>query len=448
MRKTLAVLVSLCLVLAACGTDDGAATTTLDGGRESSTVPDEATTTSVAVTSTIGDDGGGEPVSLTFWHYWDGLNGEVIAELAQRYADETGVTVEPVFFGYGDLLTKLLATAGGGERPDMAIADLVWMPGLAESGTLVSLDEMISSASVDVDDFYEELLDINRYDGQLFGLPVSTNNLELFYNKDLFEAAGLDPDAPPTSWDELAQTSSACADAESGRTGMELFTEPGEGLTWQFQVYLWQAGGEFLNEDLTAAAFNSPEGEQALQYWLDLIDSGGSSLAPWGQFGQGAACMVMDGSWMVGIWSADPPFDFGTASMPYPSDGSMATNMGGEQGFIMAEDSDLQQAAFDFLAWFTSPEIQVEWDQQTGFMPVRATVAEDPSYLGYIESSEPRYLPFVENQQFARSRPATPDYAEISDAFSRELEVALLGEATAAEALSAAESAVNAILGG
>jgi ABC-type glycerol-3-phosphate transport system substrate-binding protein len=73
--------------------------------------------------------------------------------------------------------------------------------------------------------------------------------------------------------------------------------------------------------------------------------------------------MVMDGSWMVGIWSAEPPFDFGTATMPYPSDGTMATNMGGEQGFVMAEDPAAQQAAFDFLAWFTSPEVQVEWDE-------------------------------------------------------------------------------------
>jgi len=441
MRRAMGLIAVLSLVLAACATDAGDGTTTVPEAEAPTTTAesDGATTTTGEVAA---------PESLTFWHYWDGLNGEVVTELAARYAEETGVTVEPAFFGYGDLLTKLQATGGGGERPDLAIADLVWMPSLAESGTLVDLDDFVAGAGVDLDDFYPELLSINQYDGQLFGLPVSTNNLELFYNKELFAAAGLDPEAAPASWDELQEAATACADASSGRTGMELFTEPGEGLTWQFQVYLWQAGGEFLNDDLTAAAFNSPEGESALQYWLDLIDSGGSSVAPWGQFGQGAACMVMDGSWMVGIWSAEPPFDFGTATMPYPSDGTMATNMGGEQGFVMAEDPAAQQAAFDFLAWFTSSEVQVEWDQRTGFMPVRASVAEDPAYLEYIESNEPRYLPFVENQQFARSRPAVPEYPELSDAFSRELERALLGEATAAEALAAAETAVNTILGG
>jgi multiple sugar transport system substrate-binding protein len=445
MRRLQVVVVLLALVLAACGGETGAETTTSGPEVVETTGGGEPTTTAGEAPATTGAPA---VETLTFWHYWDGLNGEVITELADRYSTETGVTVEPAFFGYGDLLTKLQTSAGGGERPDVAVADLVWMPGLAESGTLVALDDFVAESDVDIDDFYSELLDINRYDGQLFGLPVSTNNLEMFYNKELFEAAGLDPETPPTSWDELAEAAGACADPAAGRTGMELFTEPGEGLTWQYQVYLWQAGGEFLTEDLTAAAFSSPEGEEALQYGLDLIDSGGSTVAPWGQFGQGAACMVMDGSWMVGIWSAEPPFDFGTATMPYPADGTMATNMGGEQGFIMAEDPAAQQAAFDFLAWLTSPEIQVEWDQRTGFMPVRASVAEDPAYLEHIETTEPRYLPFVENQQFARSRPAVPEYSELSDAFSRELEAALLGEATAAEALAAAETAVNSILGG
>ncbi|HLF43006.1 MAG TPA: ABC transporter substrate-binding protein [Acidimicrobiia bacterium] len=439
-KRGLVLTVALLLVLAACGEEDAETPQTTEPASSPTSTEAE-----VGATTTVG---AAEPQTITFWHYWDGLNGEVIAELAARYAEETGVTVEPTFFGYGDLLTKLLTTGGGAEGPDLAIADLVWMPKLAESGALVALDEYVDAGGVDVDDFYSELLGINRYGGQLYGLPVSTNNLELFYNKALFESAGLDPESPPTNWDELRTAAAACADPGSGVTGMELYTEPGEGLTWQFQVYLWQAGGEFLNDDLTAAAFNSPEGAAALQYWVDLIDSGESGVVPWGQFGQGAACMAMDGSWMVGIWSADPPFEFGTASMPYPSDGNMATNMGGEQGFIMATDPAVQQAAFDFLAWFTSPEIQVEWDQRTGFMPVRASVAEDPDYLSYIESNEPRYLPFVESQQYARSRPAVSVYPEISDAFSRELERALLGDASVAEALAAAETAVNELLGG
>jgi multiple sugar transport system substrate-binding protein len=228
---------------------------------------------------------------------------------------------------------------------------------------------------------------------------------------------------------------------------MELFTEPGEGLTWQFQVYLWQAGGEFLSEDLTQAAFNSPAGERALQFWVDLLHTDASApLAPWGQFGQGKACMAMDGSWMVGGMTAEPPFDFGTAAMPIPSAGTPATNMGGEQ-LVLFESSDAeQQAAFDFVAWLTSTEVQTEWDKTTGFIPVRESVATNPDYLTHVEQNLPALIPFIENQQNAKNRPPVANYPEISDAFSRELEAALIGQVAPADALAAAERAVNALL--
>ncbi len=389
-----------------------------------------------------------EPVKLTFWHYWDGKNGEVIQQLVDRYNSEhADVQVQSIFIGFNDLLPKLQAAAAGGEAPDVAAGDLIWMPKLARSGALVALDDYLASSGTSLDDFYPALLNIGRYEDKLYSLPVSTNNLELFYNKDLFRKAGLDPEKPPKTWDELRQMAATCADPDEGIAGMELFTEPGEGLTWQFQVYLWQAGGDFLSPDLSKAAFDSPAGQKALQFWVDLIHTDKSApLAPWGHFGQGKACMVMDGSWMVGIWSAEPPFDFGTAPMPYPADGQPATNMGGEQLVLFSSTPERQQAAFDFMTWLTSTDVQIEWDKQTGFMPIRESVASSPDYLSYVREKEPRLLPFIENQQYARNRPAVPNYPEISDAFSRELEAALLGQTSVADALAAAERAVNALL--
>lgn len=389
-----------------------------------------------------------DATKITFWNYWDGQNGEAIQALVDRYNEEhPEVEVENVFVGFNDLLPKLQAAAAGGDVPDVAAADLIWMPKLARSGALVPLDDYIGQFGTDLSDFYPALLDVGRYDGKTYGLPVSTNNLQLFYNKELFRSAGLDPNKPPTTWDELRQMAKQCTDEGEGVYGMELFNEPGEGLTWQFQVYLWQAGGEFLSEDMSAAAFNSPEGERALQFWVELLQTDKSApLAPWGQFGQGKACMVMDGSWMVGGMSADPPFDFGTAAMPIPTGGEPATNMGGEQAVVFETTPEEQEAAFEFVAWLTSPEIQTEWDKQTGFTPVREAVATSPDYLAYVNESLPALLPFVENQKHARNRPSIPNYPEVSDAFSRELEAALIGQVEPKEALDRAERAVNELL--
>ena len=209
---------------------------------------------------------------------------------------------------------------------------------------------------------------------------------------------------------------------------------------------MYLADGEFLNEDLTAAAFNSEAGLQALNYWLDLIDSGAYTLSEWGLFGQGQACMVLDGSWMVGINAETAPFEWTTAPMPAPEDGQPATNMGGEHIFIMAQDEAKQQAAWDFINWFTSPEIQLEWIQETGFMPIRDSVATNEEYRAWVEETEPRLLPFIDMQQYAHNRPPVEQYAEISDAFSAVIERALYGQLSPEDALAEAEAAVNALL--
>lgn len=388
------------------------------------------------------------PVELVFWNYWDGQNGEVIQDLVDRWnAEHADIQVENVFIGFGDLLPKLQTAAAGGDAPDVAAGDLTWMPKLAKSGAVAPLNDLAAGAGIDLESFYPALIAASTFNGKTYGLPVSTNNLQLFYNKELFQKAGLDPNKPPTTWDELRQYAKQCTNADEGISGMELFTEPGEGLTWQFQVYLWQAGGQFLSDDLSTAAFNSEAGQQALQFWVDLLQTDKSApLAPWGQFGQGAACMVMDGSWVVGGMAADPPFDFGTAPMPTPADGSAATNMGGEQLVIFAQDPAKQAAAAQFMAYLTSPDIQREWDQQTGFMPVTQAGATDQAYLEWVDANLPQLRPFVDHQKDARNRPPVTNYPEISDAFSRELEAALLGTTSVQEALAAAEKAVNDLL--
>ncbi|NOY56059.1 MAG: ABC transporter substrate-binding protein [Actinobacteria bacterium] len=446
-RNRLALVLSAALLLGACAT--GAGNTTTSGATTTAATAPSTTAAPATTAPATTAPAAAEPITLTFWNYWDGKNGEVLNQLAEQYTSEhPGVTIESVFVGWGDLLPKLQTAVAGGDTPDIAAGDLVWMPKLTRTGILVPLDEYIQAAGVDLGDFYPEMLRVGQYQGHTYSLPVSTNNLELFYNKELFSKAGLDPDTPPTSWSELSDMAAQCTDPSSGVSGLELFTEPGEGLTWQFQVYLWQAGGQFLSDDLTKAAFNSPAGEKALNFWVDEIDNGSAPVAPWGQFGQGKACMVMDGSWMVGIWSSDPPFDFGTAQMPYPSNGQPATNMGGEQIFLFPSDAARQQAAFDFVSWLTGTDAQITWDSETGFGPVRKSVAASDAFVSHVRNSEPRMLPFIENQKYAHSRPPIANYPEVSDAFSEQIERALLGESTPQQALAAAEAAVNKLLGG
>lgn len=384
---------------------------------------------------------------LTFWHYWDGANGQVLQGLIDRYEEEhPGVTIEATFVPGSDLMTRLQTAIAGQVTPTMAIADLIAMPHLTSSGALAPLDDYLAASTIDINDYFAGPLVYGIRDGQRYSLPVSASNLGLFWNKALFEEAGLDPETPPQTWAELMQFAKTIHE-ETGKVGLELFTQGGEGTSWQWQVYLWGAGGEILTDDLSEPAFNSEAGVKALQYWADLVEEGGSSVAPWGLFGRGEAGMVMDGSWMTQFFPMQVNFELGSAVFPHPEGGEPATNMGGEQIFIFANASpEAQQAAWDFIEWFSSTPVQVEWDRGTGFMPIKQSVATDPAYVAWVKNARPLLLPFVEAMQYAHARPPVENYPQLSDTLANYILEALYGRMTPEEALNAAASDIAPLL--
>lgn len=149
---------------------------------------------------------------------------------------------------------------------------------------------------------------------------------------------------------------------------------------------------------------------------------------------------------MVGIWASDPPFEFGTAQVPYPAGGKPATNLGGEQAMVFQNSDDKAKAAGDFLTWFLDPAQVTSWSEKTGMLPVRDSVATGSEYLDWVNSTEPRLLPFVQQMAVAHARPNTPLYPKISLAFAQQIEKALAGEASVTDALAAAEKAVNDVI--
>jgi multiple sugar transport system substrate-binding protein len=390
---------------------------------------------------------GASTTEVTIWHYWDGTNADTFDAMVAEYNDaHPDVRISASNVPNADFLTKLRASATSHTLPDIAIGDLIWVPQIEQMGGLADLSDSLPQSTLD--DINPALTSFGNIGGAQVSVPVSANNLAYMYNKTLFAEAGLDPETPPTTWDELVAAGQTIL-AKTGKPGYDLYTQAGdsgEGLTWNFQVNLWQAGGEFLTEDNSAAAFNTPEGAKALQFWVDLIESGVSPYAKWGEFEKGQGGSAQEGSWMVGIWTADPPFEFGVAKAPYPSDGAAATNLGGEQAMVFDNSKEETAAAADFLAWFLEPEQVTSWSEKTGMLPVLDSVSTGADYLEWVDSTEPRLRPFVEQMADAHARPNTPLYPQISLAFATEIEKALAGEASVSEALDDAESAVNAVI--
>jgi multiple sugar transport system substrate-binding protein len=406
------------------------------------TVAGCGTSTSVAKPAAAG------PTEVTVWHYWDGNNGDTFAAMAKAYqASHKDTTIKLVNVPGSDLLVKLQAAAQSRTLPDVVIGDLVTVPRMAKTGQAVDLKGLIPDSTWS--DIYPEMLKFGAQDGKQISIPVSANTLAWMFNKDDFKAAGIDPANPPKTWEAL-KAASVKIQAKTGKPAFELFTQPGtdgEGVTWNFQVSLWQAGGEFLNADNSKAAFNSAAGKKALQYWVDLVKSKASPLGPWGEFEKGKAASAQEGSWMAGIWKPKPPFNFGVAQIPYPADGTAATNMGGEQAVVFAKDANKQKAAAGFLTWFDDPAQSTSWSEKTGFLPVRKSVADSQAYKDFVKTSLPELQPFVDALPTAKARPATPLYPQVSLAFAKQVEQAVHGKSVDA-ALADAETQVNAILAG
>lgn len=384
---------------------------------------------------------------ITVWHYWDGNNGDTFAAMTDAYQKaHPGQKVTVVTVPNGELLTKVQTAAQSRTLPDVVIGDLVWVPRLLATGSAVDLTSLVPADTWS--DIYPEMLSFGKKDGGQYSIPVSSNDLAMIYNADLMKQAGLDPEALPTTWDEL-KSAAATITEKTGKPGTELFTQPGdngEGVTWNFQVNLWQSGGEFLSADNSKAAFNSDAGRKALQYWVDLVNAKSSPLGPWGAFEKGAAASAQEGSWMVGFWTADQPFNFAVGPIPHPADGQPATNMGGEQAVVFAADQGKQQAAAQLLTWFTDPEQNMPWSEKTGFLPVRTSVAKDAKYLAYVEKNTPKLKPYIDALPTAKARPATAAYPKVSLAFAKEIEQAVYGKKSVDQALADAEATVNSIL--
>jgi multiple sugar transport system substrate-binding protein len=403
-------------------------------------------------------EGGASPsatakTSIDFWNYWDGDNAKAISSLIDKFnATHPGITVKNVTFPWGDLYSKMQAAAAGtgNALPAVAAGDIAWMAALHRSGRLVNLSPAVKKAKVNLKDFYPEILKYSVFGKRLESLPVSTNNLALFYNKDLFQKAGLNPNQPPTTWDQLRVDAKKVAALGNGIQGFEIYTQPGEGLTWQLQPYIWQAGGDFLTNNYTKPGFNNAAGRKALGFLVGLIQSDHVTEAgQWGAFDKGQAGMRIDGSWMVGVYKTQAPFNFGTAMIPIPTGGRHATNMGGEQIFVFKTGTPAEQkAATQFALWLASTPVQEQWDIKTNFMPTRASVANSKAIKAYTKS-EPRFAAFVKQQRYAHARPPIPQYPAVSDAFSKDIEPAFYGKVSVNQALAnAARDVATALLGG
>ncbi len=335
-----------------------------------------------------------EPEVLRVWIQW-GDNPQQIQALFDKYTAESGIKVEVTAPLEED---KLLPSLTGSEPPDVLVlsgGDLV--KSYYKEGLVDDLTGAVQAGGIDLNDFFEAPLDQCKMGDKLLCLPWGTDMYALFWNKDLFEAAGLDPETPPATMEELADFADKLTKVAADGTIEQIGFLPDMG--WDHSdLYISMYGGFWYSEDGTKMTANSQPVVDALlwqqqfytKYGVDNVMSFSSGWADTYMSGDypfytGKLAMYVDGEWMTGpnfINAFKPEASYGVAPFPPPADHPERANTAVVQGTVavIPYGAANKEASAKLLAWMMSPAIVAEEFCFNANLPTSKKAAEDPCF--------------------------------------------------------------------
>lgn len=385
--------------------------------------------------------------TVTYWTAYNtvspefkALTEEVIPAFNKRYPN---VKIDAQAIPYDDLRQKLLTGIAGGQTPDILRADIIWVPEFAELGALAKLDEAMPDFATLKDRFYPGPLATNFYKGNYYGLPLDTNTRVIFYDKTVFQAAGIA--APPKTFEDVAAD---CAKIKAlGKADTYCYAEGGTGA-WNVLPWIWSAGGAITDPQYTKATgyLNGAGTVAAVTMLRDMLKNGtlspsilGGGIATSDAIGKDQAGFIVDGPWMPPIFRAQyPNLQYDLAPFPSGPGGSISV-VGGED-IVLFQQSKNKDAALAFIRFAVGEEAQIAMGK-TGQMPVLKSLTGNPELPAYFA---------VFQQQLATAQPRTPSPAwpKIDDAINTAVQQVLRGEKEPQAALDEAAATVDGLLAG
>ncbi|WP_235848396.1 extracellular solute-binding protein [Litchfieldia alkalitelluris] len=361
-----------------------------------------------------GEEGSGE-ITIEYWQYAYQSKVDLIDELIKEFEEANpGIKVKHTTFPYEQYNEKVATLVPAGRGPDVINLYYGWIPKYVDSGYLQPLPEDGFSASEIESEFFP-LVDAVKLDDQYWAIPTAVRTLALFYNKDLFEKAGLDPDSPPTNWDELVDY----AKKTTVRDGNQLVTAGmayelgGQLHNWYRDALVYQAGGQDLSEDRKQILWDDSEaGLEAFRYLVEFttehkVGEKGFYTDDVTAFKTGNAAMNVDGSFRLGTLATDAP-DLNYAVAPLPSYKEKATQSSFWANGITAKvEGEKLEAATKFLKFLTSKEVMERWVDKIGELPAKEAVASQDKFI-----TDPLLGPFIEQLPYANAHFFVDETAE------------------------------------
>ena len=360
------------------------------------------------------------------------------------------IKVKAVYSGnYDETRVRAVAAIKGGQPPQISVLGALDTYDLIDQNLIEPFDKVATSADdrAWLQSFYPALMANGNIDGHVWGIPFQRSTIVMFYNKDLFRAAGLNPDAPPKTWKELVTVASKLTTKD--RYGVMI---PSTGYPyWLFQAFAIQNGVQLMSKDGTQVFFNSPAAVEALEFWRALAATHHVSPAgavEWGSlrqaFLQGQTAIMWHTTGNLSAVKKEAKFDFGVAMLP--ANKQPGSPVGGGNFYLFKGSTPAQQAASDtFVRWMTAPERAAQWSIATGYVGTSAAAYNTPALRDYSKSF-PQAL--VAHDQLAVAVPelSTEQSARVREALSNAVQAALTGSKTPQQALDEAQATAERLL--
>ena len=403
-------------------------------------------------------DGGGAGAAAEGANILLRLNG--IDAPGQEFADkfivdynaENGVNIEIDYTDWGSSFQKATTGMAGGTAPDIFMGGGLWTPVIASKGGALNLDDWVSTWD-DWEDWYEGARDDVTYEGNVSAVPYRMNARgNIIYRKSMFEEAGLDPESPPTTWVEAQEAAAALTQQTDGKFDVAgWYIDMGtNGLTQQYEDALFQSAGDYFNADRSAPTNNTPEGEEALQFWVSFIENG---LLPAEGMDSGVPNLHAYSAGKIALFPGWPQ-DMLNVKLNAPEiweDTLVSTPLMNKERryqlyvdkYFVYSGSKVPDESVALVRALVSGEAGIQLGiEGTWGLPSRKEHESAPSY------EDPRMQVFLSNIQYGKARQIVPEHFDVQPAMGRHVEGALRGVTTVQEALANMDDEVTKILAG
>lgn len=401
-----------------------------------------------------------EPLQISFWHAMSGSRGDVVQSLVDEFnAANPDVEVVAEFTGsYAETLTKALAAVRAGEPPHIVQVYEVGTRNMLDSGAIVPIAE-VSGGLFDAAAYVEPIVNYYSVNGELACMPFNSSTAMIYYNKDMFREAGLDPDQPPTTFQEVYDYSKQIMDAGLANGGISFGW-----AAWVLEQMYATHDQMLANESggrvglATEVYLNSEFGVDVLTEWQRWAQDGvyfygGREYAANDPFLAGEFAMLVQSTSSLGGIENNASFDLGTAYLPrlegYDSVGNNVIG-GGCLWTMTGHDEAEYEAVWRFYDFLSQLEQSIDWHKRTGYFPATHEAVAALEEEGWFEENPNFRTAFDQILTGTNTEAAQGvllgDFVTIRDIVGAAIEDVVLNDVDPREALDNATEQTNQLL--